>query len=101
MQEKEALRMVFSRLRWQPDMSEKRIRILTPTNLDCIFEISGDKSSDSKPFLKLISVCKVDNLNTDIDELNSPHYFHDPYQIPTKNITDRLIRMNQNYAIDM
>ena len=93
--------MVFSRIKWQPDDSENRLRILTPLNLDCIFEICGGDGTNVDPYLKLISVAKVDNLHTDIDELDSGHYYFDPFLCPAMNVTDRLIRMSQSYAVDM
>ena len=82
---------------------------MTQNNLDCIFEIFGGgadetgkvKSASKKPYLKLISVCKVDNLHTDTTKVNSSHYYHDPFYLPPDYVTDRLIRMNQNYKIDM
>lgn len=94
LQDKEALKMIFSRMKWVSDDSERRLHILTPYNLDCIFEIKGDENSDISPYLQLISVCKIGNLFTDTIKPDSPHYFHDPFLIPHTFVTDRLIRMN-------
>ena len=58
-------------------------------------EITGERE------LKLISVCKIDNLHTDVYKADSPHYFKEPYILEDRNVTERLIRMNQNYKTAM
>lgn len=51
--------------------------------------------------MKLISVCKIDNLNTDKYTTDSKHYFLEPYTLKPNSVTERLIRMNQNYKTAM
>ena len=98
-----AIDLVLSRMRWEPVDSETRLRIVTQNNLDCIFEIEGDLESDdeSQRYLRLASVVKIDNLHTDMYSVDSPHYFHQPYSLGVGQVVERLIRMNQNYKIQM
>ena len=100
--ENAAIELIMSRMRWD-DVSEHRIRIVSQNNLDCIFDIDGDLESEdeSKRFLSLKSVVKVDNLYTDFYRNDSPHYFHQPYSLRTDQVRERLIRMNQNYKTVM
>ena len=37
-----AIDLVFSRMMWQNHKEERRIRIVTQANLDCIFEMRED-----------------------------------------------------------
>ena len=93
----DGLKLLFSRMRWEPDQNERRLRILTENNLDCIFEMSSTDPTDKDPkqrYLKLISVCKIDNLYTDTDNLDSHHFYHEPFTLKTRDVLERLIRMN-------
>ena len=129
--ELQGIRLVFSRIRWENDGTESRLRIATESNLDCIYEIrnkdtdaidqafdeetgrknlcqkdfvfncknckSKHDSSDEKQsnyYLKLISFCKIDNLYTDTREMDSPHFYHQPYYLKPRDISERLIRIN-------
>ena len=78
-EDEKAIDLIFSRMKWEPDESERRIRICTSTNLDCIFEIKATDAEDEQVedrYLELISVCKVDNLHTDVYRQDSPHFYH-------------------------
>lgn len=100
--EYEAIDLIFSRMKWEPDEKERRIRICTSNNLDCIFEIQATDEPDENPedrYLKLISACKIDNLHTDVYRQDSPHFYHQPFSLDTKDVIERLLRMNQNYKI--
>ena len=76
------------------------LRILTQNNLDCIFEMCTtdpkDESMKSR-YLKLISVSRIDNLYTDTYVLDSPHFYQEPYTLEPRDVSERLIRMNQRY----
>lgn len=98
-----AIDLILSRMRWEPCDSETRLRIVTQNNLDCIFEIEGDLDTDdqSQRHLRLISVVKIDNLQTDMYRVDSPHFFHQPYSLAVGEVVERLIRMNQNYKVQM
>ena len=94
--EGEGLPLIFSRMKWVQDSKENRLHLVNQSNIDCIFEIIEHKEP-SKRGLKLVSVCKIDNLNTDINKPDSPHFFYEPYKLEATHVTERLIRMNQNY----
>ena len=95
-----AIDLIFSRMTWYPDENERRLRVVAQNNFDCIFEIV-DHINPAERKLKLISVCKIDNLHTDKYKTDSPHYFKQPYTLQTNEVTERLIRMNQNYKTAM
>lgn len=93
----QAIDMIFSRMKWVNDESELRLRIVTQTNLDCVFEICSTDMEDkdqSQRFMKLLSACRIDNMHTDNFRANSPHYFLDPFSVTTRLVTERLIRKN-------
>ena len=51
------------------DEEEKTLRVATQNNLDCILrmETTDEKDVEEKArYIKVISVCKVDNLFTDL-----------------------------------
>mmetsp|Transcript_8563 Transcript_8563/g.10589 ORF Transcript_8563/g.10589 Transcript_8563/m.10589 type:complete len:124 (+) Transcript_8563:1841-2212(+) len=76
--EYEAIDLIFARMKWEPDEGERRLRIATHNNLDCIFEMCSTDETDQdieQRFLKLISVCKIDNLYTDFYRQDSPHFY--------------------------
>ena len=52
-------------------------------------------------FLKLISVCKIDNQHTDVTRHDSPHFYHQPFSLNSRDVIERLIRANQNYKIKL
>jgi len=62
-------------MRWDIYDQEDRLRIVTQNNLDCLFSVKDEKNPEVGR-LKLLSVCKVDNLHTDYFKADSPHYFH-------------------------
>ena len=97
--------MVFSRMKWEDqDTNERTLRIVAQSNLDCIFEIRTNDPENKDPnqrYLHLLSVVKLDNLHTDCQQIDSPHYFYQPYPLDTSKIVERLIRMNQNYKAVM
>ena len=94
--DKAAIDLIFSRMTWFKDPKENKLRIITQANLDCIYEICEDPET-GEPFMKLISVCRIDNLHTDVDRADSPHYFKQPYTLKPNKVTERLIRLNQHY----
>ena len=99
-----ALDLIFSRLKWEPDENERRLRIVTKNNLDCILEMRSYDDQDLDPsqrYLKLLSVCKIDNLHTNLVKRDSPHFYDDPYLLDSSDVTSRLIRMNQKYKMAM
>ena len=103
-QEEVALDLIFSRIKWEQHDNERRLRIVTQNNLDCIFEMRTTDQQDldqSQRYLKLLSVCKVDNLHQNSVQLDSPPFYLDPKQLEPGDVTSRLIRMNQNYKMAM
>ena len=42
--ELQGIRLLFSRIRWENDPSDRRLRIATQGNLDCIYEIRSRES---------------------------------------------------------
>ena len=56
------------------DEEEKTLRVATQNNLDCILrmETTDEKDEEEKArYIKVISVCKVDNLFTDLKKQKS------------------------------
>ena len=45
----------------------------------------------------MISAVKVDNLNVNSQDLDSPHLFFEPSSLKTQDVLERLIRQNQSY----
>ena len=72
-----AIKLIVSRFQW---VTEKVIRFINESNLDCLVEIcttdSADKDRDARYF-KLMSACKVDNLFENIYEDDSKHLIFD------------------------
>lgn len=105
MNDQEAINLVFSRMKWEDqDKNEKTLRIVTQSNLDCIFEIRTSDPENKDPnqrYLHLLSAVKIDNLHTDYQKIDSNHYFYEPYPLDTSKVVERLIRMNQNYKTVM
>lgn len=107
LQNEEAIDMIFSRIKWESsdeDENDLKLRIATENNLDCIFKICKSKNSrnlqeSDRRYLKLISVCKIDNLYTDMNKQDSHHFFYEPFYVPPKDVVERLIRINQNYKV--
>ena len=85
-------------------MSDKHLRFINESNLDCIYEIKTtdpeDKSVDAR-YLELISVAKVDNEFRNIHNIDSPHMIDDPNQLQQNDVIERLIRMNQQYKVGL
>mmetsp|Transcript_5949 Transcript_5949/g.7208 ORF Transcript_5949/g.7208 Transcript_5949/m.7208 type:complete len:108 (+) Transcript_5949:271-594(+) len=88
-----AIELIFSRMRWEPDNNENRLRIVTQNNLDCIFEIVHHEVK-SRRKLRLLSSVSIDNLHTDVKALDSKHFFMHPQNLDTGHVVERLIRMN-------
>ena len=93
MKDEEALPLIFSRMKWVQDCKENRLHIVNESNFDCIFELIEHPDIKQRG-LKLVSCVKVDNLHTDYYKPDSPHFFHEPYQLEPNFVTERLIRMN-------
>ena len=100
-EEEKAIDLIFSRMRWEPDdMTESRLRIITQENIDCIFEIVHHEVKKKRK-LRLLSAVSIDNLHTDMKQADSKHFFMHPVNLDTGHVVERLIRMNQNYKLDM
>ena len=59
-----AIQIICSRIKWEDDPNEKRLRIVNESNLDCLFEMRNDDPNDEHiedRYLKLLSVVKIDN----------------------------------------
>ena len=72
-----AIKLICSRFHW---VTEKIIRFINESNLDCMIEICTTDPEDKdidKRYFKLISAVKVDNLFENLTELNSPHMMLD------------------------
>ena len=91
--EGKALEMIFSRMKWVLDRNEIKLHIVNQSGIDCIFKLIQDEDP-TKRGLELVSVCRIDNLHTDVVKPDSPHFFYEPYVIENKYVTERLIRMN-------
>ena len=56
-----------------------------------------EEEVSKKPYLKLLSASKIDNLSENQSKLDSPHLLSDRTQLNTENVLERLIRRNQAY----
>ena len=65
--------MICSRFKW---VSDRSFRIINLANQDCIFEMCEEEVS-KKPYLKLLSVAKIDNLNENQMKTDSAHLLSD------------------------
>ena len=95
----QAIKLIVSRFKWE---SESRIRIINESNMDCMFAICStdpeDKNVNAR-YLKLISAVKIDNEFENIYQLSSPHMIDDAVCLETRNVLERLIRINQDYKV--
>jgi len=95
-----AIKLILSRFQW---VTEKIIRLVNESNLDCLFEIisTPDPQNDSKEVrsLKLLSAVKVDNLFENFKTRDSPHYILDKKEFESRDVVDSLIRQNQKYKV--
>jgi hypothetical protein len=95
--EKAGISIICSRIKWE---SERILRIVNQSNLDCFFELSSTDRTDmdiNARYLKLISVSKFDNLHINQTKMDSPHLLCQPSELKSRNVLERLIRINQNY----
>ena len=96
-----AILLILSRFKW---ISDKRIRFINQSNLDCIFEIKTNDSSDKRVearYLELISVAKVDNEFRNLKKLDCPHMMDHPNMLLPNDTIERLIRCNQQYKVGL
>ena len=91
----QAIKIIGSRFKWE---SEKHIRFVNQSNLDCIFEIRTtdplDEDIDAR-YLELISAVKIDNEHKNFRRLDSNHLLEEPVEFSKNNVLERLIRKNQ------
>ena len=96
-----AILLILSRFKW---VSDKRIRFINRSNLDCIFEIKTTDPRDKKVearYLELISVAKVDNEFRNLQSLDCPHMIDHPNMLLPNDTIERLIRCNQQYKVGL
>ena len=96
-----AIKIICSRIKWE---SERVLRIVNESNLDCLFEMRSIDPEDKDPsarYLKLLSAVKVDNQHMNMDRLDSNHFLVDKSILEPRDVLDRLIRMNQDYKTSL
>ena len=96
-----SIKMICSRIRWE---SEKRLRIVNQNDLDCIFEICTTDPEDldiDARYLKLISASKIDNLQVDSGNFNSPHMLCHLENLDGPDVMTRLVRANRMYKTSL
>ena len=87
-----AIKIICSRIKWE---SERVLRIINESNIDCLFEMQSTDPEDKEPssrYLKLISTVKVDNSYENLQQLDSNHFFSDKSVLESRDVLDRLIR---------
>ena len=102
--QKQAVRLICSRLQWVSEKPKLRFRIINQSNIDCIFEVDHKGIFDDDPknrYLKLISAVKVDNLHENQNEIDSDHLLVQRKQLEDRNVLERLIRTNQMYKTSL
>ena len=90
-----AIVMILSRFKW---ISDKHLRFVNRSNLDCIFEIKTTDPNDLREedrFLELISVAKIDNEYRNLMRLDCPHMMDHQNMLLPNDTIERLIRCNQ------
>lgn len=78
-------------------MSESRLKIINESNIECIFDILTTDPSDKDikaRYLKLVSSVKIDNEYENMRRRNSPHMIMEPVPLESRDVLERLIRMN-------
>ena len=96
-----AIQIICSRISW---VSEKRLRIINESNIECLFDIETSDPTDkdiSARYLKLVSSVKIDNGYENMRERNSPHMIMEPLPLEARDVLERLIRMNQDYKTSL
>ena len=96
-----AIKIICSRIKWE---SERVLRIVNESNLDCLFEMRSTDPEDKEPssrYLKLLSAVKVDNQHMNMVRLDSNHFLMDKSTLEPRDVLDRLIRMNQDYKTSL
>ena len=97
-----AIKIITSRFMW---LSDDSFRIIMEGNLDCIFKFEDlgedKKGNDRKPVMKLISCAKVDNLFVNMNKRDSPHVILHPPTLESRDVLERLIRLNQRYKVEL
>ena len=92
-----AIQIICSRMKWE---TERRLRIVNESNLDCLFEMRNDDPDDEfieDRYLKLLSVVKIDNQHENMNGIDSPHLLEERVFLETRDVLERLIRMSQSY----
>ena len=96
-----AIILILSRFKW---VTDKRIRFINQSNLDCIFEIKSHDPEDrtvEDRYLELISAAKLDNDLRNRHKLDCPHMMDDPNVLEPNDTIERLNRCNQQYKVDL
>jgi len=89
-----AIKLICSRFQW---VTEKVIRFVNESNLDCLFEICTSDPEDldvSARYFKMLSAVKIDNLHENKKFRDSPHLLLDRKPLPNRDVLERLIRLN-------
>ena len=86
----ESLAIIVSRISWH---DENILRVINESNMDCLFEMCTGSDVKSR-YLKLISAVKINNLYENMNILDSPHLILDRVELETRDVLERLIRMN-------
>ena len=80
-------------------VTKTRLKIINASNIECLFDITGDLKSKKKSTrkLKLVSSVKIDNEFENLDKRDSPHMIMQPLPLEHEDVLELLIRMNQSY----
>ena len=101
MQGEFALKLILSRIKWKTD---RIIHIVNASNLDCYFELCTSDPEDKDPtkrYLQLLSAVKIDNEFENMKQMDSPHMIDHPVALQSRDVLERLIRMNQHYKVKL
>ena len=98
-----AIQIICSRIMW---MTESRLKIINESNIECIFDIKSSsnhpaKNNKNTRYLQLVSSVKIDNEYENMRRRNSPHMIIEPIPLESRDVLERLIRMNQDYKISL
>lgn len=85
MEFKDAIKQIASRFKW---INEREFNFVNERNLDSIFRIEDDLT------VRLISTVKIDNLFENSYKRDSPHLLLQPTAHKSRDVLERLIRMN-------
>jgi len=96
-----AIEIIVSRFQW---VTDRIIRFINESNIDCLLEICSHDPEDKiveARYLKLLSSVKVDNLFENMHTCDSKHLLLDREPQETRDVLERIIRMNQHYKTEL